>query len=74
MKKQTFLIHVDMGEVGRCIKATSKEEAIRIATDWATRIVTKKTCSHIQPRVIRVEGEPYEAPPLRVKLAEERTV
>jgi hypothetical protein len=74
MKKKTFLIHVDMGQVGRCIKAKSKEEAIKIATNWATRMIIKKTCSHIQPRVIRVEGEPYEAPPLRVKLGKERTV
>jgi hypothetical protein len=74
MKKQTFLIHVDVGQVSRCIKAASKEEAIRIATNWATRMVTKKTCSHISPRVINVDGEPYKAPPLKVKLAEERTV
>jgi hypothetical protein len=55
MKKQTFLIHVDMGKIGRCIKAASKEEAVRIATDWATRMITKRTCSHIQPRVISVD-------------------
>jgi hypothetical protein len=67
MSRTDHLVHVNMGEIGWIIDAPTEEEAIRIATVRASKIVTQDTVSHIHPRVVRINGKPYEAPPLTVR-------
>ena len=67
---EKFIVHVDMGKIGYVIEAESKEEAVKIATQKAVGFVTDGTCSHIHPRVISVDGEEYNAPPLTVRISD----
>jgi hypothetical protein len=59
---KSWLIHVNLGEIGLIIDAPSKEEAIKVVNERTHKMVTEGTCSFTIPKVVRVDGEPYQAP------------
>jgi hypothetical protein len=61
-KSDSWLIHVNLGEVGLIINAPSKEEAIRLAKERAHKMVTEGTCSFTIPKIMKIDGKPYQAP------------
>jgi hypothetical protein len=66
-KDNCWLVHVNLGEVGLAINAPSKEEAIKTANELAHKKVTAGTCSFTIPKIVRINGEPYRAPPIIVR-------
>jgi hypothetical protein len=68
-EKSGWLIHVKLGEVGFAIDAPTKDEAIRIALERAWAMVSRGACSINIPKIIRVNGESYQAPPDSVRIA-----
>ncbi|KAA6357647.1 MAG: hypothetical protein EZS28_046827 [Streblomastix strix] len=66
-KKESHIIHVDIGEIIYVVGNSSKEEAIKIVTERTTDFVTE-TQGHCIPRIVKIDGEEYEAPPSKVSL------
>jgi hypothetical protein len=67
-KDNAWLIHVNLGEVGLIIEASSKEEAIKIANERTHKMVTTGTCSFTIPKIMRIDGKPYQAPPATIRI------
>jgi hypothetical protein len=68
-RDNNWLVYVNLGEVGLAIKASSKEEAIEIANERAHKMVTGGTCSFTIPKIVKINGEPYRAPPAIIRVA-----
>jgi hypothetical protein len=68
-RDNNWLVHVNLGEVGLIIDAPSKEEAVRIVNERAHKMVTCGTCSFMIPKIVRINGEPYRAPPAIIRVA-----
>jgi hypothetical protein len=66
-KKESHIIHVDIGEIIYVVGNSSKEEAIKIVTERTTDFV-KETQGHCIPRIVKIDGEEYEAPPSKVRI------
>jgi hypothetical protein len=64
-----WLININLGEVGFAVDAVTKEEAIRIALDRAWETISRGTCSINMPKVVKVNGEPYNVPHSSVRIA-----
>jgi hypothetical protein len=69
-KDNEYIIHTILGEIGLVIDAPSKEEAIQIAKEKTNKLVTTGTCSSQIPKIIKINDEPYKAPPNKVRVGD----
>jgi hypothetical protein len=60
--KKSYHFCVRLGEVSFSIEASSKEEAIELANDRTWNLVNTGDQAFMCPKILRIDGEPYEAP------------
>lgn len=66
MKKNTYCVTVELGKVNYGVKAKSEEDAIFLANKKAWKIKKKDAIALTIPKIIKIDGKDYRAPPTKV--------